>query len=289
MKILENQEEHKITENGYIYYKIEDVINYEFDRYNSWTVNIKNIDIKNAVNYYLIIDTVGNEAFAHWVYESSIYIPLYHHLKKQYPDIKIVLKTKKDYKSLFLTYFNVNINDIVYNIDTNISNICFFPNPDSSMNYQKISDNWKKYVDILFESFNECQNKIFDTSLLPRGKKENFMNIDRFHNLKDIEDSLKKSQLSYNIMYTDNIIDLKDQIIGIQNSKKIIVTDGSAFLVNGMFCTPGTKIIVLGIVTPKQMNYPKNKYIFDKIVKKCSVIYIGEGPTFLFKDIERLL
>ena len=98
------------------------------------------------------MDTNDNEAFAHWVFESAIYFDLFDKLKIQYPDIKINLKTKRDYKNLFFKFFEIQQDDIVYDIKEN--NICFFIKPIYSLCINSISEEYKLYVDVLYQKLN---------------------------------------------------------------------------------------------------------------------------------------
>ena len=47
---------------------------------------------------YYIFDTHNQNAFAHWVFENFVYLPMYREAKILYPMCKVLLYERKDYK-----------------------------------------------------------------------------------------------------------------------------------------------------------------------------------------------
>jgi len=197
-------------------------------------------------NVYLILDRDNevSNAFAHWVLESCIFLVHYSELKKIYPSLKVVLKDKRDFKSIFLKYLGIDINDIVYKLEPN--NKCIFP----PCFYLGTTDSLPMWHITLIKDFmalfhkNQIE-KTIHTVFLPRQKKENFVNNDRVFHTKDIEDYIVDLDDSNVILHTDTITDLTDQINTIQRADIVVVTSGSAATVNSMFCN-NSKYIVLG-------------------------------------------
>ena len=67
--------------------------------FNKWTIETNQIYPSNYSypsndsSYYFIIDTLLHDAFAHWVFESAIYLPLFLLLKeKYYPNLKLYIR-----------------------------------------------------------------------------------------------------------------------------------------------------------------------------------------------------
>ncbi len=259
----------------YKYITINNVIDYECENFSRWIINNnENNNIKNDIQYYLIIDLPMNEAFAHWVYESAIYLPLFNILKKEYPNIKIHLKTIKDYKKLFFKYFNISEDDITLDLKEN--NACIFPLPISCLNNVEVTSDYINLVNNLISNLNivNIKNKEYNILLSPRGKKENLISNDRLCNVDDIINNLSTDNYKNYILYTDNCTNLIEQINIFNNSNNIIVIDGSAYLVNGIFCT-NSNIIVLGNVTLGQMAiYKKLQYIHELILNTNTVTHL---------------
>jgi hypothetical protein len=67
------------------------------------------------------------------------------------------------------------------------------------------------------------------------------------------------------VLNTDDITDLNDQIRIIQSAKKIIVTDGSPFLVNGLFLSNCEVYVIDNFTTTQMKIYNKLKTIIEKI------------------------
>jgi hypothetical protein len=256
---------------SYHFMRISNVTSYSFcsNTYDAWNIETDTtLPDASSSNVYFVIDQCYNEAFAHWVYESAIYLPLFHKLKETYPLLKLVLKTEKGFKHLFCKYFNISNDDIVYQIPKE-SNVCFFPSPISNFNYKQPSPITHMYIEKLFKLFNECPSVAkdpVDYLIMPRQSKENFIGNERTVPFQALFDYFKyKRTKSHRILNTDMITDLVDQINEVRSAKTIICHDGSALLVNGMF-VQNKKIIVVGVVTPGQaVQYPQLHKILEYI------------------------
>lgn len=280
----------------YKYITINNVINYKCENFSKWIINNNNENniIKDNVQYYLIIDLPQNEAFAHWVYESAIYLPLFINLKKQYPNIKLHFKTMKDYKRLFCTYFNIVEDDIT--LDLKVDNVCIFPLPISCLNNIELTTDYKILVNNFISNLNIIKenNKEYNILLSPRGNKENLIANDRICNVDDIINNITNNSNNY-ILYTDNIYNLTEQIQIFSNSKNVIVVDGSAYLVNGIFCN-NSNIIILGNITLNQMSiYKKLQYIHDLILNTNTITHLPymngnyNNSKYYFNDIKNYI
>jgi hypothetical protein len=104
---------------------------------------------------------------------------------------------------------------------------------------------------------------------MPRQVKENYIGNNRVYNTKDHEELIIRIDENNKILYTDSIEKLEDQIKIIQNSKTIIVTDGSPASVNILFSKNSDIIILNDNLIKKQVNiYEVYKYIFERIIEK---------------------
>jgi hypothetical protein len=81
--------------------------------------------------------------------------------------------------------------------------------------------------------------------------------------MKPLYKSLNTKNEKYIIINTDKITTLSEQIKGLRSSYNIIITDGSPFLVNNMFCKD-SKISVIDNLTKNQIKiFLKLKYVID--------------------------
>jgi hypothetical protein len=270
MRIIidDNTEHPSITiDTVYKLFKIENISGYDIFDYHTLriTINSSACELTETPSYYFVIDTMFHDTFSHWVYESAIYLPIFKTLKDQYKSIKLLLKGKKGYKTLFLDYFQIDPADITYELEPN--NFCLFPSPISGMISQApITEDYKtiftRFVQI-FHSY-ETKQQIHDYVFLPRQTKENYANDDRVYDMDFIFQFLETKN-KY-ILNTDSVTDLNDQIIHVRSAPKVILTDGSAFLVNNMFCKNQTIYIIIDDLTEIQVRYyRKIKHIIEFI------------------------
>lgn len=267
----DNSIEKQHYQNKYTIFSVKNVVKYDIENFNTWTIDTSTIECDSNIQYYLIIDTFFHDALGHWVFESAIYLKLFLELKKDYPNLKVHLKEKKNYKEFFIQYFGIDRNDISYKLES--SNISIFPLPISCLNIKENNHLFQEYVDDLFKHFSFTLEKEYDILLSPRGRLENYKNNDRIVNTTDIENNLRNMS-NTTIMYTDELKDLKTQVELVKKSKTAIITDGSPFMVNSMFAK-NSKIILLGNMFKDQMKiYEKKYYIFQKICENNDVIII---------------
>lgn len=273
--IKDNTEhKHHMINNIYKIFIVENVIHYSLVNFNTHHIEICKIK-QEPLEYYFVIDLVFHDAFAHWVYESAIYLPIFNKLKEIYPMIKIVLKEKKQFKSLFLKFFDIMETDVVYDMQPN--NICLFPSPISLLNdNHTMTDIYKQIILQFIMKFSQSRTEpqLYDYIVLPRQIKENYKNNDRTYNMKAIYEAIDIITTKYNNLHTDIIVDLKDQITLIQLAPHVILTDGSPFLVNNMFCN-NQKLFILGTITIHQAyTYHKLNYIIETICNINNNTYI---------------
>jgi hypothetical protein len=209
----------------------------------------------DSLSFFLLFETCFDCAFAHWIYESALYLYYFFELKSEYPELKILVKKnpKRSYKNLFFKAFNISENDIhwieneehhdcktVYkNIPSN--NVCINTTP-HYMNMINIpnKDAFKKLLiqfrDKIMENLNVTfpAEKTLDHLFFPRSKFENNVPNDRTINYDKVYKMLQgKQYIEYDTINTTN---LKDQIELLVSSKNIFLDWGSSMLVNGLFC-----------------------------------------------------
>jgi hypothetical protein len=209
------------------------------------------------------IDSPDNEAFCHWVFESAILLPT---LREQ-PG-SIVLATKKTYKTLFYRYFGISDQKIKYN-----------PNRLATLPFRLIDNPIRKeypsLLETFFSKFSSSVKPDVDFVIMPRQRKENYAPNDRPCPLTPLLHVFETSGRSYRIVHTDDITDLQSQIDLVNSGRNLVVVDGSAFLVNGMFYS-GKNIYVINcdLVEGQSKTYPMMKLIYDRIKQKNNVTFI---------------
>ncbi len=249
----------------YDFYTIDNLKSYssEFTKWIAETEKKSEAE-KNAENseksenqYFILDNDQGNEAFAHWVYESAIYLPIYKELKKIYPNLKIFLKSEKKFKKLFFDFFDIDAVDTCTELQKN--NISIFYRPMTSLNDKELDTMLMKQI-LYFIGFFRCESlKSNDVLFMPRQKIENFKPNDRSYDTECLEKEIINN--NWRILHTDTVTCLRDQIKQVNESKIVVLTDGSPLLVNGIFARDSL-ILIIGNVTYEQFHlYPKMKFI----------------------------
>lgn len=288
-KLYSDSNNNFIIINGIKFFIITHIknITYDFSDFNNWNIETyeeNEINIDEDINTYFLLDRCDHNPFSHWIYEEYILIDIYKKIKKIF-NIKLLINGKKSFKNLFLKYDNIE-NDITYSFNKN--NIFIIPEPFTSLNLIECNDKNKMLIDNLFNKFEKYNyinndNKIL---LMPRGNKELSGNKVSY-NIENLINYFNENNLE--ILYTDYINDIEEQINKISKSKIIIIADGSAILVNGLFIR-NSIIIIYGNQTKGQMHYNKIRYIFSKIISNNNIIYyLDNKDSYEITDIFYIL
>lgn len=276
----------------YKYKIVDNVKDYSYVDYDKWLINTRdNHNKEEHVNHYLIIDTLHNDAFGHWVYESAIYLLLFIELRRLYPQIKLHLHCHKEYKRLFYEHFGIDKTEVT--IELNPNNRCIFPLPITAHNKDTICQDYITQVDAfcrhIQSSVSKIANKNISILLMPRQTKENYIGNDRSYNIEHISDKLAKEQNSM-ILNTDNIHTLQDQIELVNSSKNIILHGGAAYFFNGMISNNANLVVLDATHHIDQLKqYVKLKYS-DYIVQMRNTVHnISNSDSFRYDDIKEYL
>jgi hypothetical protein len=236
--------------------------------YDCFEIERHNTD-KLSTSTILVIDCFWDDAFAHWVFESAIFLPFFNQ------DF-IYLRKSRTYKTLFCKFFKID--KIIYELPE--ANICMIPTMlplYTSLNVKDCPPIYKYLVDNLFSKFKGEYPILYDYVIMPRQTKENYKGNDKKVDLVKIISRLPDAF----VLHTDLITDLDEQIRLVNSGKTIIVTDGSPFQVNGMF-SRNRNIIVIGMQTVYQaLEFPKIKYILEKIKSQNNVRFCQTEEDFL--------
>ena len=245
----DDEPDFSIENMDYKIYKQENVINYNYDHLSPGiTINKFENKLHNIMTQvYIILDCPGGNAFAHWVFETFIFFPLFEKINKMYTNVKILTNNNKKYVANLLKFIGMN-NEIVYKID-NPNNICFIP-PLLSLNRQFNEKIYRwgitNFINTVEQNTITFKNKT-NILFLPRNIKDNFSQ----NNYPDRRDINEVNYISDGviknggtILNTFELNDFSYQFSIIRNSKNIILDYGSSFDVNGTVCK-NQNIIVL--------------------------------------------
>lgn len=274
----EGLDEHLILQIDNIPYKIFkvcNVISYKFNRetFDHWDIETEKIENENDISEnYFIMDI--DDAFSHWVFENAIYIPAFLELKQQIPNLKIITQQRK-YKQQFFNFFKIDDNDIVFNKPEKLEGCYYFISPISSLNEKNIIEEYKLQVNYFFDTFINLYYQPEGLIGLREINRALFMVRQKLENCGNLRENMESIENKY---WNDNCVkfdtyeneNLDNQIDMVRRYLNIILHDGSAFLVNGMFARD-SNIFIMGNITNGQMGYPKIFYIIGEIMKRNRV------------------
>jgi hypothetical protein len=241
----------------------------------------------NCKDYYFIFNCPGQDAFAHFVYESFIFYPILKKITNIYPSIKILTNNNKKYVNNLFNFFNIK-NEIINKIE-NLNNICFF-SPIISLNDHNINQElYIKHIN-LFSTYIIKNISLLDNQnilFLPRNTKDNYIGNDRIICGSDnIKENIIKN--GGTIIDTYELNDIGLQFSKINSFNTIILDFGSSFLVNGIFLTNKKIIILDNFNYSSQINSFISIKILYNIIKNNNTIHIIKpkiNNEILFNDI----
>jgi len=211
--------------------------------------------------YILLFENVYQGAFAHWFFDSAIFLQYYHKLNEKFNGkLKIftINNPERKYKKMLFDFFDIPKENILYchkelthihrlsrdnkwmsekNITLPENNICITC---PIINLNNVNFDKTNYKNRIYK-FKELFYKKIDKNLptienlfFPRNKAQNLSVNNRKINYDRVYNTLKNKQyIEYDTMNTEKII---DQINLLVNSKNIFLDYGSSLWVNGIFC-----------------------------------------------------
>lgn len=219
-------------------------------------------------------------AFAHFVYESGIFLPLFLKLKEKLPGIKILISNypHRSYKKLYLDYNGIVAQDIIEELPK--KNTCvFFSRPVSLSISNAFTLPYVSYLDKYVNLVRAHNiNKDIEYLFCPRAKSENFSENDRAPDYSRIYKELEKH--AFTVFDPKSIVQLENQISIFKRSKNIILDYGSSFFVNGMFCKD-SNIICLDNIHHQESRLETMRLIYDRIISVNTVNFRNSSNVIL--------
>ncbi len=264
---------HTLVDNLYEIYQVNSVDQYFFpEKYDRWMVDVCKDEIEPTEPCFLIVELFQAAAFAHWVYESAIYLPLFLRLKQIHPLLKLAFPVteqtpRRRYKDMFCNLLGISQNDLWYDPLPEGPKSCIFVAPISALNNVTVPLFYALQLNAFFSQILQhvpiTQAFEYDFVVLPRQTRENVREISTSHLSKLIQ-YLQTSDKKVYVLNTDEITSLQEQIKILASAPHIVVTDGSPFLVNGMLCREKQISIVTGVITSGQARtYKKMQVVID--------------------------
>jgi hypothetical protein len=230
---------------------------------------------EDEIRLFYIMETPFHDAFAHWVYETAIYLHLFKF------DGKIILKSspKRSYKELFLKLYGISTEYIHWTDTDQIppNNQCkvlksFCLNDKSTSNlvpFNILLDKFHSKLFSLCENAEELTTKTLKHLFFPRNKSQNYMPNDRTMDYRLFYQHIEgKEFMEYDTQQTK---DFADQFHLLESVENVYLDYGSSFLVNGMCCHDST-IYITG-KSDQHLLYPLLNEIFKYIQRSNRIVF----------------
>lgn len=230
---------------------------YTIGKYETF-VECENADFEHlSPPIIFVIAESCDPAFAHWIYETFIFILKdFQYYKNKYGDIWCHYCVQKTYRNFFVNKMGIPDEKISVEFPLPKNNICIFPpkiDLHDNVKYIKIIES----THLLPDLYPLQLEKNIDVLIMPRQTKENYPNNDRqYRGVKNIHEILSK-KYSCSLLETDNVKDLDTQVNLLKRSKIVIVTYGSPYFVNCVFMK-NQMIVLLGTY---QEQYTRFKWV----------------------------
>lgn len=245
---------------------------------------------KPEKTHYWIIDSPGDFALAHWIYESFIFINILIGLNDKISNIKIMTKNHKKYVKSMLRFFEIK-NEVVNEID-NYNNYCYFPKIYCLNTSQDIKTD--EYYNLYLNSYiNYIQRNIpiiqnIKTVFLPRNNADNYLPNDRIINNTD---RIKEIVIGNGGMVLDTyaLNNIKYQFTIINNADIVILDFGSSLYLNCIFLK-NKKIYIIDNQSqiPHLSRFDINNLLYNIISSNNEVHIITSNELFIFENITKI-
>ena len=261
----------------------------EIRKYRNTEINAM---FKPEKTHYWIIDSPGDFALAHWIYESFIFIHILIGLNERIANIKIVTKNHKKYVKSMLCFFEIK-NEVVNVID-NYNNYCYYPKIYSINTSRQMEDDayYNLYLNLYI---NYIQSKLqqstiqqsIPTVFLPRNNVDNYLPNDRTINNTD---KIKEIVIGNGgtVLDTYALNNIIYQFTIINNADVVILDFGSSFLFNCIFLK-NKKIYVIDNqnLYQSQSKFGIINLLYKKISSNNEINIITSNDLSIFERITK--
>jgi hypothetical protein len=269
------------------------VANLYTERYEGSVSSVSSVS-NNEKTHYWIIDSAGEFALAHWIYEAFIFIPILIELNKYAAnaakaDIKIMTKNPKKYVKSMLRFFGIK-NEVVGKIE-NYNNYCYFPKVYSMNTSQHIETDeyYNLYLNLYIAYIQRNVPTIQSINLvfLPRNTIDNYEPNDRIiANTDKIKEIVIEN--GGTVLDTYALNNIKYQFVIINNADILILDYGSSVFFNCIFLK-NKKIYIIDNLNLAQQHhrFSINNFLYNKITSNNDVRIITSGDLSIIEAAAR--
>lgn len=249
---------------------------------------VPDTDNKTEPVVYFLLEAPGEDAFAHWIYESAVFLPLLGALRSVYPHIQLLTRNTKRYVKNLLLFMGYGDVPVVHYDQRQLHNLVLVP-PLVSLNdrslecgrdslFGKMVNHWVDDVRQRLEldvdkRTVKCGSSGY-TVFLPRNTRENYAANDRIvpQQQELIDSTIASGGI---VLPTFEINNFYYQWMIVACAETVIVDYGSSFLVNCVFLkNKRIRVINSGSMLATQYTFPGMKHIVDHICAQNKVEFV---------------
>jgi hypothetical protein len=252
---------------------------------------------------FFVIDTSQNEALAHWLAESAVFLLYWRELAALHPGrLRLVLRSRRHYKEEVVRLAGLEPKDVMYGglppTAALPSSVVYFPPlfalNDPSPDIETWAALWSGLIDGLRATAGEAAAPPWlptgGVLVLPRGTVENFVAND--HKVPTLdwiasEVAAGRAGARSTVLIADRVADMRDQINAVARARAVITFYGSGFFFNGALARNATIFTVDN--EGQHARFPGMRMLLDYMQQFNTVsirasVNVAEGASALIAD-----
>jgi hypothetical protein len=166
--------------------------------------------------------------------------------------------------------------DILYEVPE--GSTCIIP-PPLSLTCKGINELHRRLIKNILIPHNKIGTEFL---IFPRNRYNNYEGNNTKLSYSELISFIDRTGIPYFVYDTSTTKELSSQINLVQQAKVLVIPDGSAFLVNGLFASNSTIYVVGRLCSEEQsMLYPQIQYILNIIKRRNSVYWFKTCSEFI--------
>jgi len=242
---------------------------------------------------FFVVENAYESAFVHWVTESAVFLHYWAELLENYPNLKLWVRTTKDYKKLTAALYGISPERIVTG-QLPQPNMCLFPplqrENSSRMDFMLFITLVERHFERMRAAADPFKQEEIPILIMPRQSKENYAINDRQVPGYDVLGRWA-TRIGGKVFNTDEVKSMGEQASVLLASKVIVLDYGSSLFFNGVIARDSTILIIGNMmhhVCPRECCDCAlgHAYLFLKIISNGNrVHFIPPGDVSAIRNI----
>ena len=250
------------------------------------------LQMDTSRHVFFVVENDYESAFIHWVTESAVFLHYWAELLERYPNLKLWVRSFKDYKKLTAAVYDIGPDSIVTG-QLPLPNLCLFPplqrENSNRMDFTLFITLVDRHFLRLHAAAKPFKQEEIPILVMPRQNKENYAENDRQVPGYDVL-SQWATRIGGKVLNTDDMESMGEQASLVLASRVIVLDYGSSFFFNGMIAR-NSIILVVGNMHHHDCSPGLNcalghAYLFLKIISSGNQVhFIPPGDVDVIRNI----